>query len=127
MNGAFAYVANLFGDNVSVIATATNTVVATVPVGAGPFGVAVNPNGAFAYVVNSFANNVSVIATATNTVVATIPVGDFPSFIAFPVRTSGPTYKDQCKNGGWQTFTNPTFSNQGQCIKFVNHMDEHDH
>jgi probable HAF family extracellular repeat protein len=31
-----------------------------------------------------------------------------------------PTNKDQCKNNGWQTFTNPTFKNQGDCIQFVN-------
>ncbi len=31
-----------------------------------------------------------------------------------------PTNKDQCKNKGWQTFTNPTFKNQGDCIQFVN-------
>jgi hypothetical protein len=34
--------------------------------------------------------------------------------------SSSPTSKDQCKNGGWQTFTNPTFKNQGDCIQFVN-------
>ena len=28
-----------------------------------------------------------------------------------------PTTKDQCKNGGWQTFG---FNNEGQCIQFVN-------
>lgn len=32
-----------------------------------------------------------------------------------------PTNKDQCKKGGWQTFNNPTFKNQGECISFVNH------
>lgn len=31
-----------------------------------------------------------------------------------------PTNKDQCKNGGWQTFNNPSFKNQGQCIQYVN-------
>jgi hypothetical protein len=31
-----------------------------------------------------------------------------------------PTSKDDCKNGGWQAFTNPTFKNQGDCISFVN-------
>jgi hypothetical protein len=32
-----------------------------------------------------------------------------------------PTDKDQCKNGGWQTFNFPrTFKNQGDCIQFVN-------
>src|SRR5208283_2313119 len=48
----FAYVANFAGNNVSVIATATNTVVATVPVGNGPAGVAITPNGTRAYVTN---------------------------------------------------------------------------
>jgi YVTN family beta-propeller protein len=58
---------------VSVIATATNTVTATIPVGDFPFGVAVTPDGSKVYVTNS--NSVSVIATPTNTVTATIPVG----------------------------------------------------
>jgi hypothetical protein len=32
-----------------------------------------------------------------------------------------PTNKDQCKNGGWQTFNTPrTFKNQGDCIQYVN-------
>lgn len=26
-----------------------------------------------------------------------------------------------CKKGGWKTFTNPTFKNQGQCVKFLVH------
>ena len=37
-------------------------------------------------------------------------------------RPQGPTNKDQCKHGGWATFTNPTFSNQGQCVSYVNHL-----
>src|SRR4051812_39548614 len=36
-----------------------------------------------------------------------------------------PTSKDQCKNGGWQTFNNPSFKNQGQCVSYVNHHDGH--
>jgi hypothetical protein len=38
-----------------------------------------------------------------------------------------PTSKDQCKDGGWQTF-NPLdgpFKNQGQCVAYVN-QHEHD-
>ena len=27
-----------------------------------------------------------------------------------------------CKNGGWKTFTNPTFKNQGQCVSHVQHQ-----
>ena len=41
----FAYITNQVSDNVSVINTATNTVVATVAVGFTPRGVAVNPAG----------------------------------------------------------------------------------
>jgi YVTN family beta-propeller protein len=58
-----------------VIDTATNTVTATVNVGVGPYGVAVNPDGTKVYVANLMSNNVSVIDTATNTVTATVNVG----------------------------------------------------
>ena len=74
----FAYITNGFSDNVSVIDTATNTVVATVPVGNDPCGVAVHPDESRVYVTNSFNDNVSVIDTVTNTVVATVMVGSFP-------------------------------------------------
>ena len=30
-----------------------------------------------------------------------------------------PTTKDQCKNGGWMTFQDPSFKNQGQCVSAV--------
>jgi hypothetical protein len=30
-----------------------------------------------------------------------------------------PTDKNQCKNNGWKTFTNPSFKNQGQCVSSV--------
>jgi hypothetical protein len=32
-----------------------------------------------------------------------------------------PTDKDECKKGGWMTFTAPVFKNQGQCVSFTNH------
>jgi hypothetical protein len=32
-----------------------------------------------------------------------------------------PTSEDQCKHDGWQSFTNPTFKNQGDCVSFVVH------
>ena len=68
----FAYVTNVSSGDVPVIATASNTVVATVAVGLGAIGVAITPDGAFAYVTNQGSDNVSVIATAINTVVATV-------------------------------------------------------
>ena len=74
-----AYVTNFLSDNVSVIDTLTNTIVTTIPVGGGPFGVAVNAARTRAYVGNQFDDSVSVIDTATNTVIATVPVGFFPS------------------------------------------------
>src|SRR5713101_797837 len=67
----FAYVANAASNSVSVIDTASNTVVATV--GVGKSGVAITPDGTRAYV--SELNSVSVIDTTSNTVVATVGVG----------------------------------------------------
>ncbi|HXQ72785.1 MAG TPA: hypothetical protein VN844_19965, partial [Pyrinomonadaceae bacterium] len=72
------YLTNIVVNNVSVIDPVTNTVIATIPVGAAPSAVAVTPNEAFAYVTNGGSNNVSVISAATNTVVATVPVGLAP-------------------------------------------------
>ncbi len=37
-----------------------------------------------------------------------------------------PTTKAECKNDGWKVFVNPTFKNQGQCIKYVEHLNDHD-
>jgi len=78
---ARAYVTNDNSDTVSVIDTATNTVVATVDVGIFPIDVAVSPDGTRAYVVNSSGSTVSVIDTATNTVVATLAV-EHPTGVA---------------------------------------------
>jgi hypothetical protein len=30
---------------------------------------------------------------------------------------------DQCMNGGWANFTEPSFKNQGQCVAYANHND----
>jgi YVTN family beta-propeller protein len=68
-----AYVANEGGNTVSVIDTATNTVIGTLPAST-PVGVAVSPDGSKAYVGNAQSNSVSVIDTATNTITSTIPV-----------------------------------------------------
>ncbi len=34
-----------------------------------------------------------------------------------------PISKDECKEGGWETFTDPSFRNQGQCVSWVNRQD----
>ncbi|MGW4785042.1 YncE family protein, partial [Streptomyces sp. NPDC004230] len=81
-DGRRAYITNTTSNNVSVIDTTTNTVVATIPVGSDPWKLAINPNGRRAYVTTAATNNVQVINTTTNTVVATVPVGAFPDAVA---------------------------------------------
>ena len=84
-NGVSAYVVNngQGSNSVSVINTATGTVVADVQVGFDPRGVGITPDGAFAYVSNRISNDVSVISTATNTVVATVlGVASLPEAVA---------------------------------------------
>jgi YVTN family beta-propeller protein len=86
----FAYIPNEGNGTVSVIDIATNSVVTTIPDGAGsssdPMGVAISPDGSKAYVTNNGANSVSVIDTATNTVQAVIDVGTTP----FGIMVAGP-------------------------------------
>jgi YVTN family beta-propeller protein len=57
---AFAYVANSGSNTVSVVDMSTTppTVVATVPVGTSPFGLALSPDGRRVYVANSASNTV---------------------------------------------------------------------
>src|SRR5215470_11885649 len=90
-----AYITNSGSNTVSVIDTATNTVVSTIPVGISPAGVAVTPDGSNVYVTNFTSNTVSVIDTATNTVVSTIPVGSAPDAFGIFIRPApilGPTF-----------------------------------
>ena len=70
-----AYITNSRGNTLSVINVATNTVLATVPVGSGPTGVAVNPAGTRVYVANKQDSLISVLDTATNSIIATVQIG----------------------------------------------------
>jgi YVTN family beta-propeller protein len=65
-----------------VIDTSAVGVVATIPVGNIPEGLAVDPSGTRLYVANSGPNSVSVVDTASNTVVKTIDVGLTPFSVA---------------------------------------------
>ena len=80
-DGSRAYVTNRTANTVSVVDTATNTVISTIAVGSSPAAIALLPNGTRAYVTNSGAGTVSVVDTATNTVVATVKVGLNPTGI----------------------------------------------
>jgi YVTN family beta-propeller protein len=54
----------------------------TIPVGSGPYGVAVNPSTNTVYVANTSNNSVSVINGSTNTVTSTVAVGSLPVAVA---------------------------------------------
>ena len=78
-----AYISNRDSSNVSVIDTATNTVIGSPIVGPGPIGVALTPDGRFGYIANNFTNTISMIDVATNTVVGSpITVGNAPFGVA---------------------------------------------
>ena len=78
----FAYITNGNSNSVSVIDTATNVVVATIPVGSAPIGVAVNAAGSRVYIGNAGSLNVSVIDAGTNAVIANITIPDMPTAVA---------------------------------------------
>ena len=42
-------------------------------------------------------------------------------FVATELPVAAPTTKAQCKKYGWKKFNDPSFKNQGRCIKYVNH------
>jgi len=71
----FAYVTVCGGNYVSVISTATDKWVATIPVGNRPVSSVVSPDGSRVYIVDSASRDVQIINTATNKVIKTIPVG----------------------------------------------------
>jgi len=56
------------------------------------------------------------VVTAENTNLTGDPSSIFPDVVV----PTTPTNKDQCKNGGWMNFTNPSFKNQGLCVSYVN-------
>jgi YVTN family beta-propeller protein len=90
-DGTSAYVVNFDSNSVSVVDTASQTVVATVQVQSQPVGVAMalTSNGTFAYVTNNGSNTVSVIAAGGSpTVVQTINVGAGPHWVAVTPNSS---------------------------------------
>jgi YVTN family beta-propeller protein len=82
-------VANDASRTVSVIDTATNSVIATVGVGIAAEGLALTPDGKSIYVACYGSNSVFVIDTATNTVTTTVPVGSAPVGVAIARSSPG--------------------------------------
>ncbi|MFY9716577.1 MAG: hypothetical protein WAK40_01380 [Thermoplasmata archaeon] len=83
-NGS-VFVASQYSDNVSIIAIATNELIATIPVGLEPYAqaIALDPINWTVYVANSGSDNVSVISIGEETVIASVPVGAEPNAIVF--------------------------------------------
>jgi YVTN family beta-propeller protein len=73
---------NVISGTVNVIKTSTNTVVKTVNVSRGTFGIAISPNGSRAYVANNDSNALGVINTSTKRGGEDVAVGSEPFGIA---------------------------------------------
>lgn len=85
-DGSTLYVSDAGNQNVSVIDTATDTLMTTISVAGRPAALAVSPDGESLIVTNAAnfdASYVSVIDTSTNELVNTIAVGNGPSGVAF--------------------------------------------
>src|SRR5437879_78379 len=78
------YVTNQLDNTLSVIDGRNDTVVATVPVGTSPAGVAVSLDGRYAYIAESGDDAVSVLDTGTRTITTTValPAGSSPRGVA---------------------------------------------
>jgi YVTN family beta-propeller protein len=95
-DGAYAYMSTLGSNTITVLATATNQIVATIPVAAGgqPTAIAMTPDGTFAYVTDTARDSVLVIDTALQREVTgpgyPIAVGRTPGAIAIANTPNGP-------------------------------------
>jgi YVTN family beta-propeller protein len=78
------YVSNGRAQSVSVIDTASNSIIATIGVGQRPWNMAITSDGRKVYVANGRSNNISVLDTATNTRLKDIAVGSLPWGVVIP-------------------------------------------
>jgi YVTN family beta-propeller protein len=81
--GPFAYVASMSSNSVSMIDIPSSTLVNTINVGSGPWGVAISPDQNQVYVTNNQGNSVSIIDTQSSTVVGTVLGLSSPLGVAF--------------------------------------------
>jgi YVTN family beta-propeller protein len=81
-DGRRLYVSNGRGGTVSVIDVATDSILASVPVGARPWGIALLPDGSKLFSANGSSNDVSVLDTQRLEVTTRIPVGKIPWGVA---------------------------------------------
>jgi YVTN family beta-propeller protein len=76
------FVANGRGKTVSVVDAATDSILASVEVGARPWGIALTPDGSKLYSGNGPSNDVTVLDTKTMQVIKKIPAGELPWGVA---------------------------------------------
>ncbi len=80
--GPKAYVGNFKDNTVSVIDTSTSTVVATIPIAAGPHGMVITPDGRRLFASSDGSSTISVIDTLVDRVTGTVEVGKSPHGLA---------------------------------------------
>ena len=80
--GPKAYVGNFSDNTVSVVDLSSSTVVATIPVSAGPHGMTVAPDSRTVYVSGDGSSSLDAIDTATDRVRRTIEIGKSPHGLA---------------------------------------------
>src|SRR5579859_3164217 len=78
-DGRLLYVVCQDSDEVRVVDVQSSKVVATIPVGHVPRGIALSPDGSRLYITNAWSDTVSVINTSSREVVLTLPTGFEPS------------------------------------------------
>lgn len=83
------YVTNQNSATVSVIETASDTIVATIKIPFAPQEIAITPDGSLAFVAVGFSNQVTVIDVASNQVVESIPFGSAGSLQSLAISTDG--------------------------------------
>jgi YVTN family beta-propeller protein len=72
------YVTTGRGGHVDVLDAASLEVIASIAVGARPWGIGLSPDGGHLYTANGPSNDVSVIDTVSLSVIATIKAGEKP-------------------------------------------------
>lgn len=98
-SGVIAYVTNSGDDTISVIDTATNTVIDTISVDFFPTGIAASPGGDIVYAPMFSDDSIYAIDTSTNTIQNTISMPKSSKPTAVAVAPSGLSYYTNFTNG----------------------------
>ncbi len=80
--GTYAYITNQGADSLSIIDIEQQALIATIPVGHRPAGIAVSHIDSRVYVSNPESKDISVINTKNRSVIKNVPVGEGPVGIA---------------------------------------------